>query len=183
MVRSTQFTGIDFDELEEALHTAKGDSELFDTIVNAPFKYRVQTSLLSLGIIVLLLVNRKTQTIDRIALTDNELAEMAKRRSIKKFEEIKIPLGHSENIIAKTIETEEPQSSNDWKYLFMPELTEEAARFNQADSGISFSAVYPLLGARDGGALIFSYYQYGYTINQDQKDFMSRYAQLAARSL
>lgn len=183
MIESAQFSGIDFEEIKKTLSAAKNDEALFEAVVNAPFKYRVETSLLSLGIIVLLLVNKENGTIDRIALTDNELAARTKHRSVKKFEDIRIPADHDENIIAKAIRTQQPQGTGDWKYLFMPDMSEEAARFNQADGGIGYSAVYPLIGARDGGALIFSYFQYPAKIGKPQEEFMSKYSQLVTESL
>lgn len=183
MNSSTAKQGINFDQLEMALDKAKPDSELFHAIVNEPFMFKVETTLMSLGIIVLLLVNKKTKTIDRIALSNTKLADLTKRRSAKRFEEIKIPLGHPENIIAQAIETGTPQGTADWQYLFVPELSAQDARFNQIEGGIGYSAVYPLIGVRDGGAMIFSYFQYPEKIHTKQEQFMERYAQLVAKKL
>lgn len=174
---------IDYTDLASVLAQPKNDPELFHAIVNAPFKYKVNLTSMSLGIIVLLLVNKTTGTIDRIALSDNELAKKTKRRSAKKFEEIKIPVGYPENIIAQAIETGEPRGTADWQYMFVPELSAQDARFNQIEGGIGYSAVYPLIGARDGGAMIFSYYQYPERIHTPQEEFMKKYSQLAAERL
>lgn len=174
---------IDYAELSGVLAGAKNDEQLFEVIVNAPFKYKVDTSLLSLGVIVLLLVNKANKTIDRIAITDNEVAHRTKRLSAKRFEDIKIPVGYPGNIIAKAIETGKPQGVSDWQYMFVPELTPQEARFNQADGGIGFSAIYPLIGARDGGALIFSYYNSQANISRVHKKFMREYSELVAASL
>ena len=183
MKSSVASQGINYDELKRVLAEAHTDQDLFKLIVNAPLAYKIETTLLSLGIIVLLLVNKKLGTIDRIAISENDLAKRTKRRSVKKFEEIRIPVGHPENIIAQAIATGKPQGTSDWQYLFVPELSAEDARFNQMEGGIGYSAVYPLQGARDGGALIFSYFQYPDKIHDPQEEFMATYSQIVADRL
>jgi hypothetical protein len=173
--------GIDFAKLEAFLDAAD-DEHLFNQIVNAPFFDKLMAAFLGLGIVVLLLNNPKNKTIDRIALSNTEQAEGAKKRSAKPFAEIKIPASHPENIIARTITTGQPQQTDDWQYLFVPELTLEEARLNQASAGIGCSFVYPLM-ARDGGAIIFSYFIKPEDIGKDQKNFMATYAKLVSDKL
>lgn len=173
----------DYAELQKGLEAAKGDAALFRAIVNLPFTFKVQTAYLFLGITVLLLVNKKTNTIDRVALSETELAKNTTDVSVKRFEDIRIPLGHPENIIAKAIATGKPQGTGDWRYLFTPELTPEEAHLNQASGGIGFSAVYPLVGARDGGAMIFSYFQHREEQRPAHREFMETYSRLVAKQL
>lgn len=159
------------------------DSELFNTIVNAPFQTnQMETALLFLGIIVLLLVNKETGQIDRVALSNTELAHNTETVSAIPFIDIKIALNHRSNTIAQAIATGEPQQTTDWKTLFTPALTAEQARINQASGGIAYSAVYPLQ-ARDGGALIFSYFQYSQSIGRSQSAFMERYRAIVEQYL
>jgi hypothetical protein len=174
---------IDTAKLQSLLSAAKNDKQLFDVIVNAPFKDKLQMTVMGLGIIVLLLVNKKTGTIDRLALSKNEQAEGTLNMSTKKFEEIKIPVGYTKNIIAKAIQTGHQQSTTNWEYLFTPELTAEEARLNQAGGAIAYSVVQPLLGTRDGGALIFSFHQYPSEIGAQHHAFMKTYSNLVAESL
>lgn len=183
MGKMTSVSGFDYDEIRKKLSLSKNDSDLFHAITNLPFEDKLQTSLIFLGIIVLLLVNKKDGMIDRISVTDNDLAAGTKKMSVKKFEEIRIPVGYPENIIAQAIETGEPKETRDWKYLFAPDLTPEEARFNQAGGGIGFSAVYPLIGIRDGGAMIFSYYMYPEDSGEVQEEFMGKYRDLVAEAL
>ncbi len=164
--------------IRELLDAAVSDEELFDAIANAPFHDRVRTIRLDLGIIVLLLVNKKAGTIDRIALSDTEQAAGAVKMSELPFRDIKIPLGHEKNLIAKAIDSGEAQHVSDWKYLFAPALSPRAARFNQAGAGIEYSCVYPLK-ARDGGALIFSFFQENKSINHQHNKFMAAYSRVA----
>jgi hypothetical protein len=168
--------------IETILDSAKGDEALFEAIVNAPFNDKATATLLGLGILVLLLVNNKTKTIDRIALSRTGPAEGAVEMSPKPFKAIKIPVNHADNIIAKAIKSGQYQATSDWQYLFVPDLTPPQARFNQAGAGIACSVVYPLK-ARAGGALIFSYYIYPDQISRSHQAFMHRYAEAVAARL
>lgn len=172
----------DYQALAQVLKLAKSDA-LFQAIVDAPFAFKLEVARLHLGIIVLLLVNEKSGMIDRVALSRTELAKGASEISVKRFEDIKIPLNFKENKIAQAITTGQPQTTGDWQYLFNPVLTPEEARFNQAGGAIACSVVYPLRGLKPGGALIFSYYQYPDMISQKHQNFMERYAQLVATEL
>jgi hypothetical protein len=172
-----------YSELKTFLAVAKKDSELFEAIVNAPFHDRRRAALLGLGIVVLLLVNKKKRAIERIALSNTELAEGAVKVSVKPFKEIVIPLGYKGNFIAEAIRSGRYQQTNDWQYLFVPDLTPEEARLNQAGAGIGCSFVYPLIGARYGGALIFSYYLTLDKIEPAHRDFMFRYSKLVSEAL
>jgi hypothetical protein len=172
-----------FSKLKEMLKVSKNDHELFETIVNAPFSDKRRMALLGLGIIVLLLVDKKTRMIERIALSDTELAKGTVRMSIKPFREITIPLDYRGNFIAEAIRSERYQQTSDWQYLFSPALSPEEARLNQAGGAIGCSFVYPLIDARNGGALIYSYYAPLDKIGREHHDFMHSYARLAANAL
>src|SRR5207253_8708356 len=63
-------------------------------------------------------------------------ADGAVKMSEKPFADIKIPLAHKRNIIAKAIASGEPQMTADWELLFVPALSAQAARYNQAGAGI-----------------------------------------------
>lgn len=168
--------------LSEILSVADNDAQLFEQIVNAPFHDMVTATQLDLGIVVFLQVNKQSRTIDRVALSNTEAATGAVRMSEKPFHEIKIPLDHPKNAIARAITTGAPQFVSDWKYLFIPALDARAARFNQAGAGIEFSAVFPLK-ARDGGALIFSYFQVNHNIRHEHHEFMQTYIDVVNRRL
>jgi hypothetical protein len=174
---------VDYTKLDATLTKATTRSELQQVIVNAPFEQKLETAMMFLGIIVLLVVNQETGTIDRVALSNTELAQNTTTVSVKEFSDIKIPVGHADNIIAQAIATGQPRETTDWENLFVPELSAEEARLNQASGGIAFSAVYPLPGICNGAAMIFSYYQYAHEIGDEQHVFMKRYSQMAADAL
>jgi hypothetical protein len=169
---------LDCARLKKSLDAAP-ETDMYTAIVNGPFDHKVETAFLFLGIIVLTIANPKTGNIDRVALSATELAKNTTDVSLVPFDKIKIPVDHSENIIARAIQTGQPQDTTDWKYLFEPALTPEQARINQASGGIAYSAVYPL-AIPGGGALIFSYYQYSHDIGERQRDFMERYAKIVS---
>lgn len=179
----TSLSPIDYENMNEMLKSARSDRELFDLIVNAPFlQYNVQITFLFLGIIVLLLVNKETGMIDRVALSNTDIARKTTEVSVVPFKEIKIDLKEKDNIIAQSIRTGQMRFTTDWKSLFVPSLNASQARINQASAGISYSAVYPI-DAREGGALIFSYYQYVDMIGEAQEDFMEKYSKFVENSL
>lgn len=170
-------------ELRTSLSHVKSDSELFNRIVNAPFSAKNKGRPLGLSIVVLLLVNKSKGVVQRVALADTESAKGAMEFSVKKFHEIEIPLSDKRNAIIMAIKEDDYQTVADWQYLFTPALTAEEARFNQAGAGIATSVVYPLTGARDSGALIFSYVIGADDISKQYHRFMESYTQLVAKRL
>jgi hypothetical protein len=173
---------LDFIKLQLALQMPKDDKALFDAIVNAPFEQKLQTTLMYLGIIVFLLADRTNKTINRITLSDTDMSKNALTVSTIPFHKIRIPFSASNNIIIQSLRHNKPQDTTDWKFLFEPALDAAAARFNQASAGIAYSAVYPV-AARDGGALIYSYFQYRQAIGKPQYDFMDKYSKLVDEQL
>ncbi|HUP26405.1 MAG TPA: hypothetical protein VM124_02025 [Candidatus Limnocylindrales bacterium] len=171
-----------YQTLQDMLATNQDEPQLFQTIVNAPFHDKLRAIQLDLGIVVLLLANKQSKTIDRIALSDTFSAQGAVRMSAKPFKDIKIPLGHKTNIIAQAIATAELQQTDNWYYLFVPALTREEAHFNQAGAGIECSLVQPLKGAKTG-AMIFSFYQPLPKIGNEHREFVDYYSKLVATKL
>lgn len=172
-----------FSELSKILDKPKSAQALHEAIVNAPFHDPHKTTVLGLGIVVLLLVNKKDQTIDRIALADTDLAHSTVNISAKPFKEIRIPLDYTKNFIARAIRDHHYMITSDWQYMFNPALTPEEARFNQAAGGIACSVIYPLTGTNNTGAIIFSYYEPVERISKQHHHFMSRYCKLVERAL
>jgi hypothetical protein len=172
-----------YKKLRSILLDAPTREHLLDAIVNAPFHELRRSMHLDLGIVALLMVNAEDNTIDRIALSNTPAADGAVKMSDKPFGDIKIPLAHKRNIVAKAIITGEPQITADWELLFVPALSAQAARYNQAGAGIESSQVYPLKDAGDGGALIFSFFQPARNIGPEHQAFMQAYSAMVAEAL
>ncbi len=172
-----------FRHLQEKLAASVGREQLYKTIVNAPFAFKMETTYLSLGIIVLLVVDETDGLIHRVALSDTDMAAGTREVSVKRFEDIKVPLDYKHNIVAEAIRSQQPQQTADWAGLFAPALDPDEARLNQAGGAIACSFVYPLPGVDAGAALIFSYYQYRERMGEEHKAFMERYSGLVAEAL
>jgi hypothetical protein len=181
MDRSHTRPKIDYSRLKELLNTPSVIQDIREAVVNTPFNDKVNAAFLGLGIVVLLLKNNQTNDIERVALSKTEQAAGAVRMSAKPFKDIIIPADYEENFIAKCILTGRPQQTDDWQYLFIPGLTAEEARFNQAGAGISCSFIYPL--KKTGGAMIFSYFANLSEMGETQKEFMKKYSELADAAL
>jgi len=174
--------GVPLNELQTVL-ASTDPTLLATTIVNAPFAHRAEMVLMGIGIIVLLVCDKETGQIHRIALSKTEMAEGTVRISSKKFEDIKIPIGHPDNIIARAIQTGEPQMTEDWRYLFTPALSAAQARLNQAGGAIACSYVYPLSFRKDNGALIFSFFKDPDQIGEAEENFMKSYSEIVSDRL
>lgn len=172
-----------YDHLRTLLAKSTNDEQLFEAIANAPFHDKLQTTNLDLGMIVFVLVNKAEQTIDRISYSHTSPAHDAIKASPKTFQEIKLPLNNKVNVTCRAIQTDEPQMTSDWRYLFTPVISADAARLNQAEAGMGCSFIYPLINARDGGALIFSFYQTLDMIGPEHHEFMKTYTKLASGHL
>ena len=129
-------------ELSSILSNAQSEDSILSAVVNAPFHDRLIAAKMGLGIVVLLLVNHGTKTIDRVALSDTDGAKGALRMSVKPFHAIKIPLKSKQNIIAKAIREQECQQTTNWAPLFVPALTPQEANLNQAGAGIELSLIH-----------------------------------------
>jgi hypothetical protein len=158
------------------------ESSVFQAMVDTPFADPVEATRKDLGIVVLLLVNPRRKTIDRIALSKTSMAEGAVLMSAKPFHSIRIPLGQANNIIAQAITRGELTQTSDWKSLFAPALTAKEARFNQSGAGIETSVVAPI-GFRHGGAMIFSFYQPPANLGPDHYYFVKTYSRLVDEKL
>lgn len=180
---SGEFT--DDQVLELLFQSAPSIDDLYTRIVNTPFDDKLHSTKMGLGIVVLLLVNETTQTIDRIALSNTELADGAVQMSAKPFHDIKVPMHHADNLLSKTVDTRTPHETDDWKFLFIPELTPEEARLNQAGAGIACSITYPLIGSSGEafGAMIFSYYEPLTKITGSQHVYMNEYTSIVSDQL
>jgi hypothetical protein len=171
-----------YSRMEKSLSDAVDNGDLFEKIVNLPFSNKITCTSIDLGIVVLLQINHETKTIDRVALSDTELAKGAVKMSAKQFSDIRIPISEKDNIISAAIRTKAFKFTEDWAPMFNPALTPKQARLNQANAGIECSLVYPITSG-NGGALIFSFYQPQAKITNEHLTFVAKYAELVDTAL
>jgi hypothetical protein len=158
-------------------------AKLYDKVVDLPFEDKARVTMLSMGHMIFCLVNKKNQTIDRVALSNTDSAKGAVNFSVLPFKAIKIPLSNRDNYIGIAIRTKKVMATSDWYYTFTPVLTADQARMNQAGGAIGCSVIYPLLGVGDGAALVFSFYEPLNRIGEMQHHFMEKYSKVVAAEL
>jgi hypothetical protein len=169
--------------LEKLLEQDKTTQQLYQAIVDAPFHDKFQTTVLDLGFLAFLRVNEETKMIDRITISQNEIAQGAIDMTQVEFQDMKVPVSHLTNIVAQAIRTGKYKQTNDWHELTDPALPAEDSRFNQAAAGVASSVVYPLMNIRPKAAIIYQFY-----INLDQigsahHNFMTHYTRVVAAAL
>lgn len=167
-------------QLERSLATVSAN-QLYQAIVDAPFANKLLTTSIDLGIVVLLLVTADG-FVDRVALSNTELASGAVKVSPKPFSSIRVPLDAQENYIVQAITEGKHRLTEDWYYLFTPVLTATQARRNQTAASIESSLVWPLAGSVKG-ALIFSFYQPAVNITDNHLAFAADYAKTVSKRL
>lgn len=175
-------TEMDLSILKKKLFSAKNYEELTKLIVEEPIKQQVPTALMFLAFIVLLVVNHKTGMLDRVSISDTELAQNTFDVTAVPFEDIKIPMDDPNNLYVRAVKTGEPTDTTDWYFTFTPAMTGDQARINQASAGIAYTAIYPLK-FKKGGALSFSYYQYEGHVGREQAVFMKEYTKIVSDAL
>lgn len=158
-------------------------ADLYNRIVNTPFLHRKDAIMLGLGIVVLLLKNTAENSIDRVALSRTEHADGAEAISVKKFKDIRIPLDAQDNVLVQVVLQDEYKFVTDWKYMFIPALSPEEARLNQAGAAIDCSVIYPLSGYTAGGCMIFSYFEPMSKLTNAHHKFMAAYSATCAQEL
>lgn len=177
---------MNYSSIKRSLDDIDGTTELYQAIVDMPFGDKLHATSLGLGIVVLLIAKYETNSLHRIALSNTEMASGAVKYSVKPFHEIVIPLDFTDNLVVKAIATRLPQQTEDWAGMFVPDLTPEEARFNQAGAGIACSVIYPLLtesASAPLGAMIYSYFEPIDNISDPHHRFMKMYTSTVAEKL
>ncbi|MFA5828816.1 MAG: ATP-binding protein [Candidatus Shapirobacteria bacterium] len=124
-------------------------------------------------IIVLTLVDENKKVLKRISLSQTKEAARAQAASAVPFHKIDIPLGSRNNLLIKTLKSNQPEITHYWPDIFRPTLTDDQALANQKASGIKTSMLYPVT-VKDKviGVVIFSLIKHEDNISQDEKDLI-----------
>jgi len=164
--------------LAKSLTDRKGH-DLYHEIVNKPFGTTLCAQF-DVGTIVLLLNNTGSGRIERVALSDTPSAKGAVYASAKPFHDIHIPNNYKDSAHVKALKQKKPVVVTDWADLFVPALSEQQARDNQAAAGITCSVVYPFFGSSTEGTIIFSLYCEPSKISQAHIEFFKTYSDIVA---
>lgn len=168
-------------KIQTIVCNSANQTELYKNIANAPFTTLLPVAY-ELGTIVLLIENKSTGYIERVALSQTPAADGAVRASAVPFEAIRIPRNYKSSSHVKALETKKPVVVTDWYSMFAPALTAEQARDNQNGAGISTSVVYPFF-SNQNGTIIFSLYSNAESIPDQAYQFFKWYSVLVSKCL
>ena len=141
----------------------------------------VELGYLQLGyrILVLTLVDKNTQTLKRIALSQTPEAQRAMGASPVPFEKIEIPLHAEDNLLIRALKDNKVYITHFWPDIFRPVLSDEAALRNQAAAGIKTSMLFPLTARGEViGVMIFSLVKGEEEVSQEEKDLIERFTDI-----
>jgi len=131
---------------------------------------------LNLGyrVIVLALIDEKTQTLKRISFSRTKEGVQAIGSLSLPFEHIAIPLAEENNLCIRVIKQQEPLITHTVADVFYPTLREEEIEPIQQAIGIKTTMVYPvLLRGKPMGVLIFSLIKSEQEVSQEEKDLLA----------
>lgn len=108
-------------------------------------------------IVVLALINKEHQQLERTAISQTPEAEKALKVTPVPFQQITIPLTASENFCIKAITENKPYITHKWTDILVPPYSEEDALKVQEIVGIKTSIVLPIIyHGQPEGVIIFS---------------------------
>jgi signal transduction histidine kinase len=134
----------------------------------------VELGYLKLGyrIVVLALVNKETNTLERISISQTEEAKRALENTPVPFHDIRIPMTQTDNVCITCMQDNAPKIVTDWSYMFSPSYSAQEAKRMQSIVGIKTSIIYPIsYHGEIRGIMIFS-------LIKDQKDIRDEERQL-----
>ncbi len=108
-------------------------------------------------IIVLTLVNKKRQIVERVAISKTKAATKALEETPIPFKKIEVPLSAKENLLVKAINNKKIYFTHDLSDVLYPEASRVVWREIQKACHIKTSMIYPIVVRGETiGAMIFS---------------------------
>lgn len=146
----------------------------------------VDSVLLELGylklgyhIVVLALVDQKTNVLKRISISQTDDAKKALQASPVPFSEINIPLTAKENLCIKALDTKQPFNTTRWSDILSPPLSEKEALDTQKQVGIKTSLIYPVVSKNESlGIIIFSMVKSEKEVSPQEKDLIASFTDI-----
>ena len=130
---------------------------------------------LNLGyrIVVLALIDEKSQKLKRISISKTPEAEKALKVTPIPFHEIDIPLSATNNISVKAVLENRNYTTNDWRQMLCPPYRPEEAVAVQNAVGIKNSMVFPVISKNKAiGIIIFSMIKEADKVSEDEMDLI-----------
>jgi signal transduction histidine kinase len=134
---------------------------------------------LGYGMMVLALVDDKTQELKRISISRTPEAEKAISVLPIPFHDIVMPLT-ADNISVKAVRDKKVYVTKDWSDMLCPPYTSEEARMIQNAAGIKNSMVFPIIAKNKAiGILIFSMTKDAEAVTHDEMDLIESFTDVA----
>ncbi len=130
---------------------------------------------LNLGykIIVLALINKEKNLLERISISQTDEARRALSVMSVPFHDVKIPLNASNNFCIQAVNTNSPQTTHQWIDLLTPMYTQEEAKYIQELAGIKTSLIYPVTYHNSPqGVMIFSLNKEEEEVTVEERDLI-----------
>jgi signal transduction histidine kinase len=136
---------------------------------------------LNLGyrVIILALIDEKTQTLKRISFSRTKEGMEAIGSLSLPFEQISIPLHEENNLCIKVIQQKQPLITHSVADVFYPALKKEEILPIQQAVGIKTTMVYPVQAkGKPLGVLIFSLIKSEEEVSQEEKDLLAGFTDI-----
>lgn len=125
-------------------------------------------------IIVLTLIDKKTNTLKRVSISQTPEATKALALSPIPFPHIDIPLDDANNLSVKVIKSKEPSYTNNWHDILTPAFSKKQSKSLQDLVGIESALVYPVILKQEVlGTLIFSLSKPISKVSTTERDLLS----------
>ncbi len=149
----------------------------------------VDSTVLELGylelgyeIVVLCLVNKETQTLERISVSQTQRAKeaLAQLQSLgTPFRSITIPLTEKKNLLIQALEQDKQFVTQNWHDILSPVFNEEESKTIQSKLGIKNSLIFPIRSKNTPiGVIIFSMSKDTSLMEPDEMDLMGNFSDI-----
>ena len=158
-----------------------GTPDFTDVVSKVVNSILTELGYLQLGyrILVLTLLDKKTNTIKRIAISRTPEATKAQEVSPISFERIEIPLSADDNFLVRCLKDKKIYATNSWPDIFRPVLSDESALHNQESAGIKTSMLYPIIVNDESiGVMIFSMVKNEDQVSVEEKFLIERFTDI-----
>lgn len=175
-------TNKEYQALRTMLHSVS-HTDIYTTIVTAPFTFQAAMAWLFMGFICLYIVDDRDRIVHLKAVSPTEQYKLSVEHYDFKPQQYHVSLDNDpDNTIVQAVQTGKPATTTDWLTLSRSHANPEAVQLNQANSGIAYTVLYPLSG-KTRGAVMYNYYQYPISVGEAQWSFMEQYTRIVSRQL
>lgn len=135
---------------------------------------------LGYGIVVLALLDKDTQLLRRVSISQTPDAKKALEATPVPFKAIDIPLIAENNVSIKVLKTGLPASTNNWEEMLVPPFTVEQAKQIQGVLAVKSSLIYPIISKGETiGVMIFSMNKDEAEVSEKERELIAEFTDIA----